>query len=110
VHLGGSDEAVSRLTALAARHGIQTYDADGYDLDEYDLRAACLAYLVKRTNELFAEVERMADARHLNLYAGTCRANETALRYALVDLDSLNPTLDEIADVGEQLEAEGKAA
>jgi hypothetical protein len=101
---------MSRLTSIAARHNVSRYDAEGDDLAESALRAAVISALVTRTNELFAKVEFLAPAKDVNLHAGEYRAAETALRFALVDLDALEPTLGEIAKVGEQLERETAAA
>jgi len=98
------------LPALCARHGISLSDAEGFDRDAAELRAAAISYLVTRTNELFATVERLAPVKGANLYSGRYQAAETALRFALVDLDSLKPTLGEIASVGEQIEKETVAA
>lgn len=101
---------MSSLTATAARHGVPRSDAEGFDLDERDLRAAVIAALVLRTDELFATVERLAPAKNYNAVAGEYRAAEVALRFALVDLDALKPTLGEIATVGEMRERKSTAA
>lgn len=98
------------LLSIAARHNVALYDAEGFDLDDPELRAAVIAALASRTDELFATVERLAAVRDYNLYAGECRAAETALRFALVDLDSLKPTLGEMASAGDRIEKAGRAA
>lgn len=101
---------MSQLTAMAARYDVPRVDAEGFDIEEPGLRLAVICALASRTDELFATVERLAPVKDHNVFTGEYKAAEVALRFALVDLDALKPTLGELSSAGEKREAASRAA